>query len=407
METTKKFGKIEIPVRESIDNDFVPSASLYIDNKKILETLAYSISENLPTLIIGETGTGKTSAIRYLAHETNNSFRRLNLNGGTTVDELVGKILIKDGSTYWVDGLLIDAMRKGHWILIDEINAGLPEVLFVLQSLLDDDGYIVLADKEDKEIVRPHKDFRLFATMNPAEGYSGTKDLNKALMSRFNLVLTMDFLPLSQELEVMTSKLSLTQPEELKLTESMIKFANALRKNYKNSQLDFVMSTREVYFWIRMTKYAGDVLEGARLSFMAKASAEDREVIEDLLKVHFKTCERMLDEDDFDTPKEINGYVLSRIDILNSKNSRGSSAVLIPPKAKIKLQINTKNNNVRIYCIETVREEDEKTNEAYQNNPIYSNHQNGVSMLQAHYDLEVPITRKLKRLLAGNIGVVL
>ena len=132
-----------------------------------MNTLAIAVRDNLPALLIGESGTGKTSAIRFLAHETKNGLRRVNLNGGTTADELVGRLLINNNGTYWVDGVLTEAMRNGEWIVLDEIDAALPEVLFVLQSVLDDDGYLVLAEKDDKEIVHKHKDFRIFATCNP------------------------------------------------------------------------------------------------------------------------------------------------------------------------------------------------------------------------------------------------
>lgn len=157
-----------------------------------LAVLKTAIANNQPALLIGETGTGKTSSIRELAKEQGAVFRRLNLNGNTGVEEFVGKITLRaEGGgtkTVWQDGILIDAMRKGHWLLVDEINAALPEVLFVLQSLLDDDRYVVLADN-DGEVVRPHKDFRFFGAMNPPADYAGTKKLNRALLSRFGVVL--------------------------------------------------------------------------------------------------------------------------------------------------------------------------------------------------------------------------
>src|SRR3972149_5944938 len=80
----------------------------------------------LPALLIGETGVGKTLAVRYLAWKTQNGLRRLNLNGATTVDEFLGKMLINEQGTYWVNGVLVDCMLAGDWILLDEINACLP-----------------------------------------------------------------------------------------------------------------------------------------------------------------------------------------------------------------------------------------------------------------------------------------
>ena len=162
-EKTVKYGKIGVPCNDGTSPYCPQNGGHFIDHGDIMKTLAIAIRDNMPVLLIGESGTGKTSAIRYLAHETGNGLRRVNLNGGTTADELVGRLLINDKGTYWVDGVLTEAMHKGEWIVLDEINAALPEVLFVLQSVLDDDGYLVLAEKDDKEIVTKHPNFRLFA----------------------------------------------------------------------------------------------------------------------------------------------------------------------------------------------------------------------------------------------------
>ena len=127
---------------------------------------------------------------------TNNGFRRVNLNGMTTVDEFVGKLMINEQGTYWVNGILVDAMQSGDWLLIDEINACLPEIAFCLHSLLDDDRMIVLSEY-DGRIVKPHPNFRLFASMNPHEDrrYGGTKPLNEALLDRFPVTVKMNYLP--------------------------------------------------------------------------------------------------------------------------------------------------------------------------------------------------------------------
>src|SRR3990167_10513138 len=196
-----KYGKIEIPKNSTV-SPYTPSVGgHFVDHGDIMKTLAIGIRDNMPVLLISESGTGKTSAIRYLAAKTKNGLRRVNLNGGTTADELVGRLLINDKGTYWVDGVLTEAMRKGEWIVLDEINAALPEVLFVLQSVLDDDGYLVLNEKDDKEIVQKHPNFRLFATCNPPE-YAGTKEMNKALLSRFAICINAEFPPAAKELEI-------------------------------------------------------------------------------------------------------------------------------------------------------------------------------------------------------------
>src|SRR3989339_107177 len=230
---TVKYGKIEVPVNDGQSQYTPKTAGKFIDHEDILKTLAVGVRDNLPILLIGESGTGKTSAIRYLANQTGNGLRRVNLNGGTTADELVGRLLINDKGTYWVDGVLTEAMRKGEWIVLDEINAALPEVLFVLQSVLDDDGYLVLTEKDDKEIVHKHKDFRLFATCNPPD-YAGTKELNKALLSRFAICIHADFPNEKTELEIIENHLG-NAVAKSELAIKLVAFANKLEKEDKSS----------------------------------------------------------------------------------------------------------------------------------------------------------------------------
>lgn len=293
-----KFGKVHLHVNKSADpqhDQFVPKGNKYVDHDKMLETLAHAIEADKPVLLIGETGTGKTSAVRYLAQETGNAFRRLNLNGATTVDEFVGKILIDEKGTYWTDGILVDAMRNGHWLLIDEINAGLPEILFVLQSLLDDDKYIVLSDKKDREIVRPHPNFRLFATCNPSDNYSGTKEMNKALLSRFPIVLEIGFPTPDKELDVMKSKFKSVNED---LASRMIDMANDLRNGYKEHKMDFCFSTRELINWYEMQEFTGgDVKLAAKYTILGKCNKTDKEVIEQHVQTRFKAIEKEYDGD--------------------------------------------------------------------------------------------------------------
>ena len=122
---TFNVGKLDLVINPN-KNEYLPKDTKIIGNVAELETIALGVKDNLPVLLIGDTGTGKTSFIRYLAHKTNNGFRRLNLNGSTTADELVGHYVVDDKQKgmRWVDGVLLDAMRNGYWLLLDELNAG-------------------------------------------------------------------------------------------------------------------------------------------------------------------------------------------------------------------------------------------------------------------------------------------
>lgn len=265
---------------------YIPHEALpYHDHDGMLGMLMLSAAQDLPALIIGETGTGKTSAVRYLAKENGVAFRRVNLNGGTTADELVGRILLNKEGTYWIDGVLTDAMRKGHWIILDEINAAGADVLFCLHSLLDDDRMLVLTENGG-EVVRPHAGFRLFATANPSGEYAGTRELNKALLSRFPLVLTAGFPQVARELALVAERTDL-KPD---LAETLVKVADAARAAHKESKLDMVFSTRDVLNVAKIASLLGGEQKHLKAALKAciagKCSREDAAAIADLVKTH-------------------------------------------------------------------------------------------------------------------------
>ena len=281
-------GGIDLEFNAGADMNFVPHDNVpYSDTNNILPTLAYAIKENMPVLMIGETGTGKTSAIRDLAKLTNNEFRRVNLNGSTTVEELVGKILINKDGTYWVDGVLTEAMRDGKWLLLDEVNAALPEVLFVLQSVLDDDRFLVLAEKEDKEVVKMHPNFRIFATMNPFEDYVGTKELNKAFLSRFPITIKVAYPTKDQEKQILRARF----PDATKLTDAIIDTMVGVCHNVRDSKdaedLDFIFSTRDLIQWAQVQLHTQDPKLAAKMTFLPKCNKNDAQAISNILNLEF------------------------------------------------------------------------------------------------------------------------
>lgn len=151
--------------------------------------IRYGISTAQPVLMIGETGTGKTYSILELSKEHQAHVIPLTAHPDLSASELIGKFVLVDGSTHWVDGIITAAIRHGYWLIINEINAVPADVLFILHGLFDDNSGITLSEK-DNEIVRCHENFRFFASMNPCTGgYAGTKDMNMALISRFSVVI--------------------------------------------------------------------------------------------------------------------------------------------------------------------------------------------------------------------------
>jgi len=265
-------------------SQFIPkSAKKYIDHGNILKTLAIGIRDDMAVLLIGESGTGKTSAIRHMAQETNNGLRRINLNGGTTADELVGRMLINDQGTYWVDGVLTEAMRSGDWIVFDEINAALPEVLFVLQSVMDDDGYLVLTEKDDKEIVHKHKNFRIFATCNPPE-YAGTKEMNKALLSRFGICINAEFPKKEVELEIIEHHLGKSVAES-EMAIKLVDMANETRTQKQNGKAEYEINTRDILNILKLAQTM-EPIQAVQMGFSNKLEPTDSKAFQTYATLH-------------------------------------------------------------------------------------------------------------------------
>lgn len=268
------------------DKQYIPKdLPAYHDHDGMMSLLALAARDNHPVLIIGETGTGKTSAVRTLAGKAQKPYRRVNLNGGSTADELVGRILLNKEGTFFQDGILTDAIRKGYWVVLDEINAAGADVLFALHSLLDDDRMLVLSEN-DGEIVRPHEDFRLFATMNPSGDYAGTREVSKALMSRFPLVLTASYPKEKEEIEIIVERTGLDSD----IASSLVKLANDCRTSYKDGKMDFPFSTRDLLHVSTIAQSLGGAVGGTRKAFRAcilgKCSREDAIMLVDMVDLY-------------------------------------------------------------------------------------------------------------------------
>jgi len=237
--------------------------------RNIKPILANAVKLNLPALLIGETGTGKTSFIYDLAKSHKHEVIRINLTGQTGVDELIGKYLANKNGTYWVDGLLTTAMKQGKWVVLDEINMALPEILSKLHSLLDDDRKIILNEKEG-EVITPHKDFRFFATMNPNDEYAGTKELNKAFLSRFPIILDIGYS--KKEIDILINKTGI----DIETAKQLVLVAKEIRDNKSKENLTYCCSTRDLLYCASLIKEGMRPLLAMEVSMTNKAPAEER-----------------------------------------------------------------------------------------------------------------------------------
>lgn len=274
-----------VKAAETITQDVKKSKSKIVGMDKQINVLKKAIELNEPVLLEGETGAGKTFLILALAGEMNCKVTRLCLNGEVGVTELLGRPTLEESGgasiTAYKYGLLIEAMMMGHWIILDEINMALPEVLTILNSLLDDSREITLAENNG-EIVKPHNRFRIFATMNPPDGYIGTKELNPALKSRFTCQLFVGYPAPEVEAEI----ISRTGLEESSKA-IIIDVVNAIRAAKKSGEVSHPVGVRDSINWAKMASKEGFNLslgESFEYSIVNKAAPQERETLLNIAK---------------------------------------------------------------------------------------------------------------------------
>lgn len=224
-------------------------------------------------LLIGPTGAGKTALVRYWCAVNKKPYHRISLNGGCTAEDLVGHYILKDHETVWCDGILTQACRKGWIVVLDEINATPPEILFILNSLLDDERILILSPK-DGEIVTPDKNFRFIATCNPSEqGYAGTNEMNEALMDRFETIIYIDYS------EAVEKKIidNLGLPPDLQ--KSFLDFTRRMRDGYERGELTTPFSTRSLMNLVKFYKLNQTAL------ILNRFKQYERNYVEDLLDI--------------------------------------------------------------------------------------------------------------------------
>ncbi|KAI1640182.1 hypothetical protein F4809DRAFT_637851 [Biscogniauxia mediterranea] len=219
----------------------------YIE-RNLLNLVRATSTRRFPILIQGPTSAGKTSMIEYLANFSGNKFVRINNHEHTDLQEYLGTYISDaDGKLRFQEGLLVQALRLGHWIVLDELNLAPTDVLEALNRLLDDNRELLIP--ETQEVVRPHENFMLFATQNPPGLYGGRKVLSRAFRNRF-LELHFDDIP-EDELETILQKRSLyTAPSDCRRIVNVYKELSRLRQTsrlFENK--DSFATLRDLFRW--------------------------------------------------------------------------------------------------------------------------------------------------------------
>ena len=256
------------------------------DKETTLAILA-GFEHNRRVMIQGYHGTGKSTHIEQVAARLNWPCVRVNLDSHISRIDLLGKdaIKLKDGLqvTEFQEGILPWALRNPCAIVFDEYDAGRPDVMFVIQRILETDGKLTLLDQN--EIITPNPYFRLFATSNTVglgdtTGlYHGTQQINQGQMDRWSIVSTLNYLSKDDEASIVKSKIGDNSISTEEVIKRMISVAELTRKSFINGDLSTVMSPRTVINWAWNADIFEDFGFAFRLTFLNKCDELERTTV--------------------------------------------------------------------------------------------------------------------------------
>ena len=270
-------------------NEYVPKIdSDYKFDKDTTLAILAGFSFNKRVLIQGYHGTGKSTHIEQVAARLNWPCVRVNLASHISRIDLIGKdaIFLKDGKqvTEFKEGILPWSIQNPVALVFDEYDAGRPDVMFVIQRVLESDGNFTLLDKN--KVLEQHDLFRIFATTNTVglgdtTGlYHGTQQINQGQMDRWNIVSTLNYLPFEKELEIVLAKnKNFNNKEGKELLSNMIKVADLTRKGFINGDISTVMSPRTVLHWAENTSIFKDKGYAFRITFLNKCDELEKKII--------------------------------------------------------------------------------------------------------------------------------
>ena len=278
-------------------NDYVPKIDEnYKFDPVTTKSILAGFSNDRRVLIQGYHGTGKSTHIEQVAARLNWPCVRINLDSHISRIDLIGKdvIVLKEGKqiTEFQDGILPWAYQNPVAIVFDEYDAGRPDVMFVIQRVLESSGKLTLLDQS--RVINPHNFFRLFATSNTVglgdtSGlYHGTQQINQGQMDRWSIVSTLNYLENSVEEKIVLSKIKeLNSKEGKDIVHSMVSTAELTRSGFINGDISTVMSPRTVITWAENYLLFKDIEYSFKLSFLNRCDELERSVIEEYFQRSF------------------------------------------------------------------------------------------------------------------------
>ncbi len=261
----------------------------YLFDRETTLAILAGFAHNRRVMVTGYHGTGKSTHIEQVAARLNWPCVRVNLDSHVSRIDLVGKdaIVLKDGKqvTEFRDGILPWALQNNVALCFDDYDAGRPDVMFVIQRVLEVSGRLTLLDQN--RVIRPHPAFRLFATANTVglgdtSGlYHGTQQINQGQMDRWSIVATLNYLPHDAETNIVLAKVKKLQTtkEGRDAANKMVRVADLSRNAFMAGDLSTVMSPRTVITWAENAEIFGDIGFAFRLTFLNKCDELERPLV--------------------------------------------------------------------------------------------------------------------------------
>jgi cobaltochelatase CobS len=279
---------MEIPAFSEADERVPDLDPAYVFDPDTTLAICAGFGKNRRVMVQGYHGTGKSTHIEQVAARLNWPLIRINLDAHISRIDLIGRdaIVLREGQqvTEFREGLLPWALQHPVALVFDEYDAGRPDVMFVIQRVLETEGKLTLLDQN--RVIRPNPFFRLFATTNTiglgdTTGlYHGTQAINQGQMDRWNIVTTLNYLPAAVEAQIVLAKSGeYDNPDGKSQVDKMIKVADLSRQGFINGDISTVMSPRTVISWAQNTLIFNDVGFAFRVTFLNKCDEAERPLI--------------------------------------------------------------------------------------------------------------------------------
>ncbi len=282
---------MEVPAFSEADERVPELDPAYVFDPDTTLAICAGFARNRRVMVQGYHGTGKSTHIEQVAARLKWPCIRINLDAHISRIDLIGRdaIVLRNGQqvTEFREGLLPWALQHPVALVFDEYDAGRPDVMFVIQRVLEVEGKLTLLDQN--RVIRPNPHFRMFATTNTiglgdTTGlYHGTQALNQGQLDRWNIVTTLNYLPAATEAQIVLAKSGeYDKPDGRKAVEQMVKVADLTRSAFINGDISTVMSPRTVISWAQNALIFGDVGFAFRLSFLNKCDENERALIAEM-----------------------------------------------------------------------------------------------------------------------------